>query len=47
MAAREFRTAADYYESESSGLGEAFLHELERCIQTIFEYPEAAPIIAG
>jgi hypothetical protein len=47
MAAREFRGAADYYESESSGLGEAFLHEIDRCIQTILEYPEAAPIIAG
>ncbi len=47
MAAQELRGAIDYYESESIGLGEAFLHEIERCTETILDYPEAAPLVTG
>ena len=47
MAAEELRGAIAYYESESTGLGEAFLHEIERCTETILDYPEAAPIVSG
>lgn len=47
MAERELKEAAEYYESESSGLGAAFLSEIQRCIQAILDYPEAAPVLLG
>jgi hypothetical protein len=47
MAERELKEAAEYYESESSGLGAAFLNEIQRCIQAILDYPEAAPVLLG
>ncbi len=43
MAERELNEAASYYDAERPGLGAAFLDEIRRCIQSIVEYPEAAP----
>ena len=45
LACRELNEAAQYYESESPGLGAAFLDEVERCTQTIVNFPEAGPLI--
>jgi len=39
--------AASFYNSESPGLGAAFLTEIQRCIQSILDYPEAAPVLVG
>ncbi|MGQ0557125.1 MAG: type II toxin-antitoxin system RelE/ParE family toxin [Nitrospiraceae bacterium] len=39
--------AAQYYESESPGLGAAFLDEVERCTHAIVTFPEAAPLITA
>lgn len=47
LARRELNEAAQYYESESSGLGAAFLDEVERCTQAIANFPEAGPLITG
>ena len=47
MAARELNEAAQYYESESPGLGAAFLSEIQRCIHSILDYPEAGPVLVG
>ena len=45
LACRELNEAAQYYESESPGLGPALLDEVEHCTQTIANFPEAAPLI--
>ncbi|HBH81304.1 MAG TPA: type II toxin-antitoxin system RelE/ParE family toxin [Nitrospira sp.] len=45
LASRELNEAAQYYESESPGLGAAFLDEVEDCTQAIANFPEAAPLI--
>lgn len=45
LARRELNEAAQYYESESPGLGAAFLDEVEDCTQAIANFPEAAPLI--
>lgn len=45
LARRELNEAAQYYESESSGLGAAFLDEVEHCTQAIANFPEAGPLI--
>ena len=47
LADRELDDTAQYYELESSGLGIAFLNEVERCLRSISEYPEAGPAIHG
>ena len=47
LARRELNEAAQFYNSESSGLGLAFLDEAERCIQAIVNYPEAGSLIIG
>jgi hypothetical protein len=39
LAERELNDAAHYYELESSGLGEAFLAEAQRCCDAILEQP--------
>lgn len=41
LACRELNEAAQYYESESPGLGAALLDEVERCTQAIVNFPEA------
>ena len=47
MARRELNEAAQFYDSESLGLGSAFLDEVERCTRAIADYPEAGPLIIG
>lgn len=47
LAERELNDAARYYELESSGLGAAFLAEVEHGCAHILEYPEAAPRVLG
>ena len=37
--------AAQYYESRASGLGTRFLDEIERCIASILESPEAGRLV--
>jgi len=47
LAERELNDAAQYYEMESTGLGAAFLGEVERCCVAIAEHPEAGRAIRG
>ena len=47
LAESELNEAAQYYELERPGLGSAFLNEVERCLQSISEHPEAGPAILG
>jgi plasmid stabilization system protein ParE len=47
LASRELNDAAQYYESRSAGLGEAFLQEIERCIRHIVLYPRAGAVLGG
>jgi len=47
LAERELNDAATYYERESSGLGVAFLNEVERSCDAIGQFPEAAPVAVG
>lgn len=42
LARRELNALAQYYESASAGLGEAFLQEIERRIQHVVLYPHSA-----
>jgi plasmid stabilization system protein ParE len=43
QARREFDAAGDWYERERSGLGEAFLIEVDRVLQIIASNPDAFP----
>jgi len=45
LVRRELNEAAQYDESESPGLGAAFLDEVEHCTRAIANFPEAAPLI--
>ena len=47
LARRELNEAAQFYNSESPGLGSAFLDEVERCTKAIVNYPEAGSLIIG
>lgn len=47
LAERELNEAARYYELESTGLGLAFVEEIERCLQRIADDPEAAAVLQG
>ena len=47
LARRELNEAAQFYDSESPGLGSAFLDEIERCTQAIVNFPEAGPLVIG
>ena len=47
LAERELNEAAQYYDLESSGLGAAFLKEVDRCLKSILKHPEAGPVISG
>ena len=44
LAEQELNDAAQYYELESPGLGDAFLLEVQRCCDGIVEYPEAGSV---
>lgn len=41
LAELELNDAAQYYEHECDGLGAAFLAEVQRCSESILDYPEA------
>ena len=41
LAKVELNGAAQYYEGESAGLGQAFVAEVEHCTDEIVRYPEA------
>lgn len=46
-AEAEINKAVDFYDLESSGLGNMFIDEIQRAIERIAEFPEAAPLIRG
>jgi len=46
-AEAEINKAADFYDIESPGLGSVFIDEIQRAIERIGEFPEAAPLIRG
>jgi plasmid stabilization system protein ParE len=46
-AEAEINEAADFYDTQSPGLGGAFLGEIERTIRSISEFPEAVPLVRG
>ena len=43
----EISEAADFYDLENPGFGDVFINEVEKIIEDIVMYPEAAPIIQG
>lgn len=47
LAKRELIEAAEYYESESVGLGQAFINEVERCTDEIGRHPGAGVVTHG
>jgi toxin ParE1/3/4 len=47
LAERELNDAAQYYESESLGLGVAFLNEIDRSCGVIIAHPQSAPMITA
>ncbi len=47
LAKIELNEAAQYYEGESPGLGQAFVTAVERCTDQIVRYPEAGLAIRG
>ena len=47
LAKRELNEAAEYHESESAGLGQAFITEVERSADEIVRYPEAGLVMRG
>ncbi|MEW5984114.1 MAG: type II toxin-antitoxin system RelE/ParE family toxin [Acidobacteriota bacterium] len=46
-AEAEINEAADFYDLESPGLGGVFLDEIQRALQRIVDFPEAAPLVRG
>src|SRR5713226_7337542 len=47
LADRELNEAAQYYDLENRGLGSSFLEEVDRCLQSIEDHPEAGMILRG
>jgi plasmid stabilization system protein ParE len=47
LARLELTEAAEYYDSESAGLGQAFITEVERSADEIVQYPEAGLVMPG
>lgn len=47
MAEAEINEAADFYDLEDPGLGSVFIDELERGIESIYQFPEAARLVRG
>ena len=47
LANCELNEAAGSYELESPGLGSSFLKQIERCLQSIADHPEAGTILLG
>lgn len=47
LAERELNDAARYYEVENPGLGASFLEEVERCLRSMADHPEAGSTLSG
>ena len=47
LAERELNDAAQYYSQEQSGLGAAFIADVQRCADAILQHPEAGPVVRG
>lgn len=47
LAKVELNEAAQYYEGESAGLGQAFVTEVEQSTDEIVRYPQAGLVIRG
>lgn len=47
LAERELNDAAQYYEHEEAGLGDAFIREVRQCTSSVVEHPEAGPVVLG
>jgi toxin ParE1/3/4 len=47
LADRELNEAAQYYELETPGLGKTFVNEVERCLRSVSQHPEAGPAVHG
>ncbi len=47
LADRELNEAAQYYDLENPGLGSSFLKEIDRCLHSIEDQPEAGVILRG
>ena len=43
----EINEAADFYDIESPGLGNVLIAEIQRGIESISQFPAAAPLIRG
>lgn len=46
-AQRELNEAAEFYDAEDAGLGDAFLDAIERAFKQIQAFPESSPISLG
>ena len=47
LADRELNEAAQYYDLGNPGLGSSFLREVDRCLQSIEDHPEAGVMLRG
>ena len=47
LAVRELNEVAQYYDLENPGLGSSFVKEVDRCLQSIEDHPEAGVILRG
>lgn len=47
LARLELIEAAEYYERERVGLGQAFITEVERCTEEIIRYSDAGLVVRG
>ena len=47
LAERELNEAAEYFNQRKTGLGAAFITEVQRCSEAILQYPEAGLLILG
>jgi plasmid stabilization system protein ParE len=47
LAKLELTEAAQYYENESPGLGQALISEIERCTDEIVRHPDAGLVMRG
>ena len=46
-AEAEINEAADFYDLVDPGLGVVFVDEVQRAIESISEFPDAAPLVRG
>lgn len=47
LAEMEFLQAVQFYEERSTGLGKTFRHAVEKTIELIRQFPNAAPLVRG